>query len=176
MRCVLVTGVQTCALPICRIIFDYRNGRDLTARPRGAFVIDAFGYDEEKLKAEAPAIYQHLLLNVKPGRDANRRDSIRQNWWIFGWPRPEIRKALNGLDRFIVTVETMKHRIFQFLPKSIAPDRSEEHTSELQSLMRNSYAVFCLKKKKTKQQKKHSDIIKKTIIISRLISMTQHRK
>src|SRR3546814_10437714 len=27
-------------------------------------------------------------------------------------------------------------------------DRSEEHTSELQSLMRNSYAVFCLKKKK----------------------------
>src|SRR3546814_6291029 len=31
-------------------------------------------------------------------------------------------------------------------------DRSEEHTSELQSLMRNSYAVFCLKKKKTQLQ------------------------
>src|SRR3546814_10536273 len=30
-------------------------------------------------------------------------------------------------------------------------NRSEEHTSELQSLMRNSYAVFCLKKKKQKQ-------------------------
>src|SRR3546814_3995637 len=30
--------------------------------------------------------------------------------------------------------------------------RSEEHTSELQSLMRNSYAVFCLKKKKKKKQ------------------------
>src|SRR3546814_7900291 len=30
--------------------------------------------------------------------------------------------------------------------------RSEEHTSELQSLMRNSYAVFCLKKKKKLQQ------------------------
>src|SRR3546814_3957445 len=30
--------------------------------------------------------------------------------------------------------------------------RSEEHTSELQSLMRNSYAVFCLKKKTTKTQ------------------------
>src|SRR3546814_2527020 len=30
----------------------------------------------------------------------------------------------------------------------IAVGRSEEHTSELQSLMRNSYAVFCLKKKK----------------------------
>src|SRR3546814_2934759 len=33
-------------------------------------------------------------------------------------------------------------------PVDIAPGRSEEHTSELQSLMRISYAVFCLKKKK----------------------------
>src|SRR3546814_10066941 len=32
--------------------------------------------------------------------------------------------------------------------------RSEEHTSELQSLMRNSYAVFCLKKKKQEVQNK----------------------
>src|SRR3546814_4636293 len=31
----------------------------------------------------------------------------------------------------------------------LAPQRSEEHTSELQSLMRISYAVFCLKKKNT---------------------------
>src|SRR3546814_10099797 len=34
-------------------------------------------------------------------------------------------------------------------------DRSEEHTSELQSLMRISYAVFCLKKKKN--QRKHNN-------------------
>src|SRR3546814_3587354 len=34
---------------------------------------------------------------------------------------------------------------------AIAPTRSEEHTSELQSLMRISYAVFCLKKKKNQQ-------------------------
>src|SRR3546814_10606195 len=33
--------------------------------------------------------------------------------------------------------------------------RSEEHTSELQSLMRNSYAVFCLKKKKTANAIEH---------------------
>src|SRR3546814_1904294 len=36
--------------------------------------------------------------------------------------------------------------------------RSEEHTSELQSLMRNSYAVFCLKKKKKIYQKNTPDI------------------
>src|SRR3546814_10349436 len=36
--------------------------------------------------------------------------------------------------------------------------RSEEHTSELQSLMRISYAVFCLKKKKKIQSSKHPNI------------------
>src|SRR3546814_6147552 len=35
--------------------------------------------------------------------------------------------------------------------------RSEEHTSELQSLMRISYAVFCLKKKKTQKNKDKDD-------------------
>src|SRR3546814_17769424 len=34
-----------------------------------------------------------------------------------------------------------------------SPERSEEHTSELQSLMRSSYAVFCLKKKNKKKAK-----------------------
>src|SRR3546814_5238016 len=37
-------------------------------------------------------------------------------------------------------------------------DRSEEHTSELQSLMRISYAVFCLKKKKTKTTRQNSRV------------------
>src|SRR3546814_685327 len=46
-------------------------------------------------------------------------------------------------------------RIALHLPRAGPPPelgaRSEEHTSELQSLMRSSYAVFCLKKKKTKK-------------------------
>src|SRR3546814_3301575 len=37
--------------------------------------------------------------------------------------------------------------------------RSEEHTSELQSLMRISYAVFCLKKKKKKKKHREPDTI-----------------
>src|SRR3546814_8018093 len=44
--------------------------------------------------------------------------------------------------------------------------RSEEHTSELQSLMRNSYAVFCLKKKN--KQKKKRIYQKKEKIIKRI--------
>src|SRR3546814_10558370 len=37
-----------------------------------------------------------------------------------------------------------------FVASAATGGRSEEHTSELQSLMRNSYAVFCLKKKQSK--------------------------
>src|SRR3546814_7322872 len=44
----------------------------------------------------------------------------------------------------------------------VTQPRSEEHTSELQSLMRNSYAVFCLKKKKRSNKKRLTyHIIKK---------------
>src|SRR3546814_4982647 len=39
---------------------------------------------------------------------------------------------------------------YKLRPRQQNKQRSEEHTSELQSLMRISYAVFCLKKKKTK--------------------------
>src|SRR3546814_10549001 len=46
--------------------------------------------------------------------------------------------------------ERMEHALAS---GNVAADRSEEHTSELQSLMRTSYAVFCLKKKRnTKTQ------------------------
>src|SRR3546814_4153118 len=47
--------------------------------------------------------------------------------------------------RIVVDGGTLQARIEQLVSV-----RSEEHTSELQSLMRISYAVFCLKKKKTK--------------------------
>src|SRR3546814_6852799 len=47
----------------------------------------------------------------------------------------------------VITVDAIRLSIVNSM-------RSEEHTSELQSLMRISYAVFCLKKKKYKKDKK----------------------
>src|SRR3546814_2535777 len=44
-------------------------------------------------------------------------------------------------------------------PAAFVTTRSEEHTSELQSLMRISYAVFCLKKKKTQKRNKYNNHI-----------------
>ena len=96
-------------------IRDYRNGRDLLQRPRGAMVIDLFGLSEQEVMERFPEVYQHVLQTVKPERDGNNRASYRNSWWIFGKPRREIRPALSDLVRFIGTTETSKYRIFQFL-------------------------------------------------------------
>src|SRR3546814_4481217 len=52
----------------------------------------------------------------------------------------------------------------QHQPRQPGHERSEEHTSELQSLMRISYAVFCLKKKKHKNHITYHHIILRTNI------------
>src|SRR3546814_4675310 len=54
-----------------------------------------------------------------------------------------------------VTAENVarKYSITREMQDQLAVERSEEHTSELQSLMRISYAVFCLKKKKTRKNR-----------------------
>ncbi|MDO8277358.1 MAG: class I SAM-dependent DNA methyltransferase [Burkholderiaceae bacterium] len=105
-----------------QVIRDYRNGRDLTDTPRGVKVIDAFGLSAEALRTRFPAVYQWLLERVKPERDQNNRATRRERWWLFGETNPKLRKQLAGLPRYIATVETAKHRTFQFLDASILPD------------------------------------------------------
>lgn len=106
------------------LIRDYRNGRDLTDVPRGVMVIDAFGLSAEQLRSQYPAVYQWLLERVKPERDQNNRATYRDNWWIHGEPRKVMRKQLTNLPRYIATVETAKHRVFQFLDAAILPDNA----------------------------------------------------
>jgi hypothetical protein len=101
---------------------QYRNGRDLTGKPRGVMVIDLFGLGESEVRDRFPEVYQHVFETVKPERDQNRRKSYRERWWIHGEPRGNFRPALERLTRYIATVETAKHRFFVFLDKSILPD------------------------------------------------------
>ena len=103
-------------------IRPYRNGRDLTGKSRDSFVIDLFGLSEEAVRKSFPAAYQHILMRIKPERDQNNRKTYRDEWWIFGEPRRDLRPAMIGQKRFIVTVETAKHRVFQFLESDIIPD------------------------------------------------------
>src|SRR3546814_6579521 len=61
-------------------------------------------------------------------------------------------------------------------PPAPPPQRSEEHTSELQSLMRISYAVFCLKKKTNIQQRKQYKINEEKQNISNNNERTTNKK
>src|SRR3546814_3120737 len=77
--------------------------------------------------------YPTLFRSTLPGRqDDGFVDGHR------GWPIAASRRAAN-----IASISSMSAG----LSASMHASRSEEHTSELQSLMRISYAVFCLKKK-----------------------------
>src|SRR3546814_4555775 len=96
-RCALVTGVQTCALPISRQFVAAHARR----RRGGAQSRRRHRRDREGLRHG----------RRRPGGRSRCPASRRGSAW-----RPD-------------------------------PERSEEHTSELQSLMRISYAVFCLKNK-----------------------------
>jgi hypothetical protein len=105
-----------------KYIRDYRNGKDLTDKPRGVKVIDFYGLTSEDVRKKFPEVYQWLYQRVKPERDSNNRPSYKNNWWIHGEPRGNFRPALNRLTRYIATVETSKHRFFSFLDQSILPD------------------------------------------------------
>ena len=106
-----------------RVVRPILNGRDLTQRPRGKYTID-FGLMTEDDAKRYPVLYDLVRDRVKPSRDANNDRSTRVNWWRFGRNRPDLREALRDLHRYIVTVETAKHRIFRFLPTSTTVEHS----------------------------------------------------
>src|SRR3546814_2587078 len=111
--CALVTGVQTCALPICALAPRIDRGA------AGAQHVLELGLAGQAVAM--PALFGQPLgvgLGI-PG--AHMQD----------------RQVLAGRGASVVAAPVD------------AAHRSEEHTSELQSLMRSSYAVFCLKKQKS---------------------------
>src|SRR3546814_4316700 len=90
--------------------------------------------------------------------------SLRLNGAAFLWRFQSGRKATCGTPRL-----SAQQAAARSAPVGVAPcsSRSEEHTSELQSLMRISYAVFCLKKKTQKIQ------VKKTFATRNITNLHQ---
>src|SRR3546814_7175685 len=86
----------------------------------------------------------HRLTPIEAGRLGRDLEPYRPFWLEDATPA-ENQEAFR-LIRQHTTAPLAVGEIFNSIWD--AKDRSEEHTSELQSLMRNSYAVFCLKKKK----------------------------
>lgn len=108
---------------LAAVLRPYRNGKDLTARPRGVWVID-FGLMSEDEARAYPVLFDRVRDRVLPERAANARESYARYWWRFLEPRRELRVALAGLTRYIVTSEVSKHPIFAFFDSSIVADGS----------------------------------------------------
>src|SRR3546814_3236730 len=118
--CALVTGVQTCALPIYAAIWYPTDGHGLAGGDHG----------DDTMNPTRAALMTSLMLPTL---------ALAQQ---YQGPEP----AGNA--------ESVRYDYAQVLRAAYRlAHRSEEHTSELQSLMRISYAVFCLKKKKTTTHK-----------------------
>lgn len=100
----------------------YRHGRDIADKPRGVLAIDLYGLEETEVRGRFPEVYQWVLERVKPERETNNRAVYRDNWWIFGEPRSDMRPALANLPRYIATVRVSRHRYFVFLEDSIIPE------------------------------------------------------
>src|SRR3546814_7752205 len=121
-RCALVTGVQTCALPI--------GGQ------RGDDVLE--GYDAWKAGDSDGNVVRLKNVLVNTTHTAEEVPAL-----AIGAGAERVRGYFLNTHLFDVMLDA----------------RSEEHTSELQSLMRISYAVFCLKKKKRIYNKHENDTI-----------------
>lgn len=104
------------------VIFNYRNGRDITQSPRNVKVIDLYGLDIDKVREKYPEIYQRLLERVKPEREQNKDPKLREKWWLHRRSRSDLRNMLKKLPCYIATVETARHRFFTFLSIDIKPD------------------------------------------------------
>ena len=83
-------------------------------------VIDMYPLSSDEVRDRFPKVYQYIAERVKPEREAKVGRSAdmaeyAKNWWLFGKVRTELRPVLKPLDRYIATVETSKHRFFQFL-------------------------------------------------------------
>src|SRR3546814_4985928 len=134
-RCALVTGVQTCAIPI------YQAGEKSEAQLKALLQPV-----ESTLKQ-----YQEGLQRVEKDRVdsyAGLREAVEQVRVGQVQVKDEAARLVNALRSSPKARGRWGEQSLRNVLEQAGLSRSEEHTSELQSLMRISYAVFCLKKKK----------------------------
>src|SRR3546814_9773103 len=99
-----------------------------------------YGVDEQTIIELAPVLFSIVAARAMnlPEQDAAFWKKLAIDAESLGFPPPEMFRNFTDQEGFALDEKAARnHR------------RSEEHTSELQSLMRLSYAVFCLKKKDT---------------------------
>ena len=112
------------ARPNADVLKSWINATDITRRHRNMHIVD-FGVGMPQSEAslyEMP--FAHVVKHVKPHRDSVRNPREREYWWIHGRPAPQLRSALQTLDRYIATPRVAKHRLFVLVDAQVLPDNA----------------------------------------------------
>jgi hypothetical protein len=105
------------------MIFPYYGGEEINSShdistKRFAIYFGTSSFDRAKTW---PSLLQYVKERVKPQRDKANRKSHRENWWLYGDPRPKMMAAISRLDRYLACVFVSKYLGFVWLDaKSIA--------------------------------------------------------
>ncbi|HEV2606206.1 MAG TPA: DNA methyltransferase [Microvirga sp.] len=140
-RTLLTMPLNPNGLPNSDVIARLYDIDDVVGRDSDRWTVD-FGCRAPEAAAmlyEAP--FKHIESGVVPYRNdpeqcRNQDQRLRQRYWEFERPRPEMRRALAGLQRFIVTPESSEHRIFIFVPITVLIQGS------LFCIARDDYTTF----------------------------------
>ena len=114
----LTQPVNAAGVPNSDVVRPVVSGIDITQRVRGLWTLDfALRAIEDACRYETPFEYvRHVVL---PVRQASRRGDYRGAWWQYARPRVDLRNAVGGLSRVIVTPEVSKHRLFVWVRPEI---------------------------------------------------------
>ena len=105
--------------PNAEVVRPWANGLEVTRTPQRLWIVDFPPGISETEAAQYEAPFEHIRTHVKPYREKARAS---EEWWIHSRPRPDMRRAVNGLPRFLVTPTIAKHRIFAWLDRTVLPD------------------------------------------------------
>jgi type II restriction/modification system DNA methylase subunit YeeA len=109
--------------PNSDVIKHWLNATNLMGRNHGMWIIDFGVHMTESAAALYQEPFEYVREHIRPGRIAlTERDSSNENWWLHQRPRPEMRAALEGKQRYIVTPRHSKHRIFEWVAIGVVPD------------------------------------------------------
>lgn len=104
------------------VVRPWTNGQDITRRSSDQWII-AFDDDASEPAAslyEAP--WRLVAERVKPFRAERDNEALNRYWWRLWRGRPELKAALTGLQRQIITPRVSKHRLFVWRGSSIVAD------------------------------------------------------
>jgi len=108
--------------PNSDVVRPWVNGIDITGRPRRMWIIDYRPGTSERDAAKYEAPFEYIRRKVRQFRSSARSLPPGYAWWIHGRPRPDMRAALSGLNRYLATPNLTKYRFFVWLKPEVLPD------------------------------------------------------